>query len=158
VRTIEATSLPSLAFEFLGDLRLMISYQLETVPVDAEWDAYLAAITRADLPRCIVITEGGYPSHAQRERIFVATKGKTAKVAVISPATPVRFGVSVLALANREVKSFSPREYGAAFSHVGLAHTECASVEGAIERLRQKLKSAHLVPAQRLSSALANGR
>jgi hypothetical protein len=45
--TIEATSLPSLAFEFLADLRLMISYQLGGVPLDAEWDAYVAAITRA---------------------------------------------------------------------------------------------------------------
>jgi hypothetical protein len=64
----------------------------------------------------------------------------------------------VLALINREVKSFSSKEYRAAFSHVGLAPTECASVETAIERLRHKLKSTHLVHAERLRSALASGR
>src|SRR5580658_10212399 len=31
--TAEATSLPSLVFEFLTDLRLMVSYQLEKVPL-----------------------------------------------------------------------------------------------------------------------------
>jgi len=59
--TAEATSLPSLVFEFLTDLRLMVSYQLEKVPLDAEWDTYLAAIKGANTPRSIVITEGGYP-------------------------------------------------------------------------------------------------
>jgi hypothetical protein len=157
VRTLESTSLPSLASEFLADLGLMISYQLGPVPLDAEWDAYLAAITRANFPRCIVITEGGYPSQAQRERLIVATKGKIVRVAVISPAITVRFVVSVLALVNREIKGFSAHESHAAFVHVGLSQMECASAEAAVERLRQKLKSTQLVPAERLRSASANG-
>jgi hypothetical protein len=151
--TAEATSLPSLVFEFLTDLRLMVSYQLDKVPLDAEWDTYLAAIKGANTPRSIVITEGGYPSQAQRERIIAVANGKQARVAVISPATTVRFGVSALALFNREIKGFSPKEYRAAFFHVGLAHTECASVVAAIERLRQKLKSTRPVPAERLIPA-----
>jgi polysaccharide pyruvyl transferase WcaK-like protein len=158
VPTPEATSLPSLVFELLADLGLMVSYQLEKVPVDAEWDAYIAALTGANAPRCIVITEGGYPSQAQRERLSVATHGKMTKVAVISPATTVRFGVSVLALVNRQIKSFSPNEFRAAFFHVGLAPMQCASVDAAVERLRQKLKSTRLALAGRLHSALANGR
>jgi len=138
---------PQLDFEFLPGLDLMILYQTEGTPTDAEWDTYLAAIkgpSKANLLRCLVITEGGHPTQAQRERMTRIVDSKRTRVAVISPAATVRFVVSVLALVNRDIKAFSPKEYHAACSHIGLARVEHESVEVVVGRLRQKLMSSKL--------------
>jgi hypothetical protein len=144
VPNLEARSLPQLDFEFLPSLDLMILYQTERTPTDAEWDTYLAAIkgpSKANLLRCLVITEGGHPTQAQRERMTRIVDSKRTRVAVISPAATVRFVVSVLALVNRDIKAFSPKEYHAACSHIGLARVEHETVEVVVGRLRQKLMS-----------------
>ena len=157
----EANSLPSLDFEFLGGLHLMVLYQLQKTPTDVEWDAYLAALagpSKANQLRCIVITEGAAPTRAQRERMIATVEGKPTRVAVISPATSVRFVVSVLALVNRDIRSFSPREFDAAFSHVGLAPTEHASVKVAIDRLHQRLGPTHPARAELPRSVSAASR
>jgi hypothetical protein len=154
--------LPNLDFEFLPSLNLMVVVQLEKTPTDAEWDAYLAALMGVSrggsLPRCIVITGGAYPDHGQRERLIALTKGKPSRVAVISPATTVRFAASVLALINRNVKSYSPKEHDAAFSHVGLARADRAIVEACIERLRRELTSTPPVPVGHQPPAFAVSR
>jgi hypothetical protein len=161
VLNTEASSLPSLEFEFLAGLHLMILHQLEKSATDAEWDTYLAALagpSKANRLRCIVITDGASPTRAQRERMVATVEGKPTRVAVISPATAVRFVVSVLALVNRDIRSFSPKEYDAAFSHVGLAPTEYASVKVAIERVHQRLASTRLASAERRRSVSAMSR
>jgi hypothetical protein len=149
VRNTEASSSPSLEFEFLAGLDLMIVCQQEKASTDAEWDVYLAALagpSRANRLRCIVITDGAHPTRAQRERMSATVEGKPTRVAVISSATSIRFVVSVFALVNRNIRSFSPDEYDSAFSHVGLAPTDYASVRVAIQRVSQKLMSTHLAP------------
>jgi hypothetical protein len=144
VPNLEGRSLPQLDFEFLPSLDLMILYQTKRTPTDAEWDTYLAAIegpSKTNLLRCLVITEGGHPTQAQRERMTGIVDSKRTRTAVISPATAVRFVVSVLALVNRDIKAFSPKEYHAACSHIGLARAEHANVEVVVGRLRRKLMS-----------------
>jgi hypothetical protein len=156
VLNAEVSSSPSLEFEFLAGLHLMIVCQQEKASTDAEWDVYLAALagpSRANRLRCIVVTDGAHPTRAQRERMSATVEGKPTRVAVISPATGMRFVVSVFALVNRNIRSFSPDEYDAAFSHVGLAPTEYASVRVAIERVHQKLMSTHVAPAERRRSS-----
>jgi hypothetical protein len=143
--TRQAESPPSQAFEFLPELDLVVLYRTGP-PSDAEWDAYVAAITdpsRATLPRCIVITEGGYPTHAQQARRVALARGRPSpRIAVISPAIAIGFVVSAFALNFKGMKTYSPAEHGEAFAHVDLAPLEWPGVEVVIERLRLTLASA----------------
>lgn len=115
-------------------------------PTDAEWDAYVAAITdpsRASLPRCIVITEGGYPTHAQQARRVALARGRPSpRIAVISGTIAIGFVVSAFALNFKGMKTYSPAEHGEAFAHVGLAPVEWPGLEVVIARLRRTLVSA----------------
>jgi hypothetical protein len=142
---VDAPASPNMGFEFLPKLDLMVLVQLEKSPTDAEWDAYLQAIAeplRRNLLRCVVITEGASPTREQQGRMNALMKGQLVLVAVVSPSTGVRFVVSVLALVNRAIKSYSPRDYEAAFSHLGLAVAERVSVAESIDRVRLRLISA----------------
>jgi hypothetical protein len=139
-------------FEFLPALHLMILVQLESSPRDAEWDAYLAAIAeplRRNLLRSVVITDGAAPTPAQQGRMQALMKGQLVRVAVVSPSAGVRFVVSVLALLNRGIKSYSPRDYDGAFAHVRLAAAECPVVTAAIDRVRRRLFLANQASPQR---------
>jgi hypothetical protein len=143
--TREAESPPSQAFEFLPELDLVVLYRTGP-PSDVEWDAYVAAITdpsRASLPRCIVITEGGYPTHAQQARRVALARGRPSpRIAVISPTIAIGFVVSAFALNIKGMRKYSPAEHGEAFAHVGLAPVEWPGVEVVIERLRLTLAPA----------------
>jgi hypothetical protein len=141
----EAESPPSHAFEFLAELDLVVLYRIGP-PTDAEWDAYTAAITdpsRASLPRCIVVTEGAYPTHAQQTRRVALGRGRPSpRIAVISSATAIGFVVSAFALTIKGIKTYSPTERIEAFSHIGLAPAEWPGVDIVIERLRARLTMA----------------
>jgi hypothetical protein len=156
-----ARSAPGQAFELLPALHLMILYMLETASSDEEWDAYLAAMvgpSKGERFRCIVVTDGGFPTRAQQARLIAVMSGKQVRVAVISPAIALRFVVSALLLVNRGIKAYSPKESGAAFSHIGLAPGEWASAKMAIERLRRRLKGSNRLTdltAPRAASAKA---
>jgi hypothetical protein len=157
VAATETSSSRSLEFEFLPRLNLLVSYQLETSFSDAEWDAYLAALVRSgpDLVPCLVVTEGSYPTRAQQARLMALVKGRTRCVSVVSQSSGVRFVVSIFALVNRGVKSYSPRDLDGALSHVGVVPTEFAGVHAVVDRLRQLLTSTKPLPARRSLSAPA---
>jgi len=148
----EPSSSPTLVFEFLPELCLMVSHQLETAATDAEWDDYVAAMAgpaRSGRFRSIVSTEGAHPSRAQQARMAALVKGQPGRVAVLSSAGGVRFAVSLFALINRDVKSYSPKEYEAAFIHLDLPLLERTGVAAVIERLREKLAPPEIVTARR---------
>jgi hypothetical protein len=139
---VESKRAPGQGFEFLAKFELMVLYQLDKAPLDEEWDAYLGALAEAMKTqhfRAIVITEGGYPSRAQRSRMMVLVKDKPTRVAVISGAATVRFVVSAIALINPHIRAYSTKEYELAFVHLGLARAEGVVVKVAIEQLARKL-------------------
>lgn len=124
----------------------MVLVHMKNSPTDAEWEVYLDAITdplESSRLRCMVITEGAHPTRAQQAALMALSKGKLIPVAVVSSATSVRFAVSVFALMNRGIKSYSPREYDRAFAHVGLAPAQCDGVRAVIDRLLQGLLRAN---------------
>jgi hypothetical protein len=145
VRTVESSSPPNLGFEFLPDLDLMVLVHMKNSPTDAEWEVYLDAITdplASNRMRCVIIADG-HPTRAQQAALIALSKGKLIPVAVVSASTSVRFAVSVFALVNRGIKSYSPKEYDRAFAHVGLAPAQFNGVRAVIDRLLQRLVSAN---------------
>jgi hypothetical protein len=157
VSTPEESPLPNLVFEYQPHLYLMISYQLEIAATDAEWDGYLAAVAgplQSGGLRTIVVSEGAHPSRSQQARMAALVRGRPSRVAVLSPASGMRFVVSVFALVNRNVKAYAPKEYEAAFTHVGLAPAEHAGVVKVIERLRERLDPPEMTTTRRRRSDL----
>ena len=129
-------------FEFLAELELIILYQTDKTPLDDEWDTYLAALqgaAKAERFRSIVVTDGGYPSRAQRARMMSKTRERPTRVAVISSAASVRFVVSAIALINPNIKAYSAKEYPGAFEHLQLSPAQGAVVLASIEKLARKL-------------------
>jgi hypothetical protein len=157
VSTPGESLLPNLVFEYQPHLDLMVSYQLEIAATDAEWDGYLAAtawLLQSGRLRCIAISEGAQPTRSQQVRMSALVRGKPSRVAVLTPASGMRFVVSVFALMNRNVKTYAPNEYEAAFAHLGLAPAEHAGVAKIIERLRERLDPPEMTTTRRRRSDL----
>ena len=139
---MESKHAPTQDFEFLAELELLVLYQTDKTPLDDEWDTYLAALEDAGKSgrfRSIVVTDGGYPSRAQRARMMSKTRERPTRVAVISSAASVRFVVSAIALINPNIKAYSAKEYPAAFEHLQLSPAEGAVALASIEKLARKL-------------------
>jgi hypothetical protein len=141
---------PGLVYELASDLELLVSYQGVEMPTDEEWDGYLACVAlsskTAESPRGLVFTDGGRPSREQQLRLTAATDGRLARVAVVSRAGALRFIVSIMALANPHIKSFSPSQKAAAFAHLGLLPEQHDRVHRIAERLQRKLfRSSNIV-------------
>ncbi|HEY4014467.1 MAG TPA: hypothetical protein VGM06_14095 [Polyangiaceae bacterium] len=133
---------PTLVYEWVSDLELLVSCQGVESPTDAEWDGYLACVAvmrKTEAGRSLVMTRGGRPSREQQARLMVVTDGVPARVAVISPAGALRFIVSILALVNPHIESFHPSQQAAAFEHIGLSPEHHDRVHRVVERLQKKL-------------------
>ena len=133
---------PTLVFEWVTDLSLLISCQGVHHPTDAEWDDYLACIppvATSDPIRVLVLTEGGRPTRAQQRRLEEVTKGSVSPVAVVSKAGALRFVVSVLSFANPNIQSFHPSHLAAAVAHIGLSPSHDERLQRVIDHLQRKL-------------------
>jgi len=118
---------------------LMVLRENKTTPSDADWDAFLAELT-AQRPnfknlRIVVFTDGGGPSSAQRKRLAVALGGEAVRVAVVTESATVRFIVSSIALLNKSIATYHPKDVDKAFAWLALSPSEQKQVEHAREQL-----------------------
>lgn len=110
---MDRNSPPRLAFEYVAPLELMILYQVSSAPSDQEWGAYLNAVAEVlAVPelRFLSVTEGGYPTRVQRERMRARVTSKGYRMAVLTNHATVRFVVSAAALFNPNIKAFATEE------------------------------------------------
>jgi hypothetical protein len=136
--------MPNLVFELIPQFHTLVSYQNRNSPSELEWDDWLvlARETMRTTPkphRALVVTEGGHPSRAQQGRLAAAMDGGRALTAVVSGAPTLRFVVSTLTFANRDIRCFAPSQMDVALCHLGLATADLPVVAAAIERLRKQL-------------------
>jgi hypothetical protein len=135
-------TLPSLVFEYLKDLNLMVLVQGTVPPTDQEWDAHIRAVMSAptDPPfRVLVVSRGAHPSRAQQQRLIAQVRNRKTKVAVVTSAIGVRFVVSILALMNPHMRSFQPEERGAALQYLGLTQEQAKQVSLLVDRLATQI-------------------
>ena len=135
-------TLPTLLFEYLKDLNLMVLFQGTTPPSDPEWDAHLRAVMSAptDPPfRVLVVSRGAHPSRAQQQRLTALVRNRKTKVAVVTSAVGVRFVVSILTLINRHMRSFQPEQRGAALHYLGLTRAQAEQVSLVVDRLATQI-------------------
>jgi hypothetical protein len=134
--------LPSLVFEPLHDLNLLVVHEGKNDPTDADWDIYSRAnesmSTKRPL-RVLVVTDGGSPSAAQRQKLLAFTRRRRPKIAVVTTAVRIRFMLSIFALVNPDARSFLPIQLGAALAYLGLTATEAKAVSELVAQMRLAL-------------------
>lgn len=136
---------PTLTFEFVPELRLIISCTGARPVGDSEWNLYLnvlgSHLDGSSELKALVISDGAVPSQAQRTRLFAATKQHSPLVAVVTESTAVHFVLSVMALVHRDLRSFIPGQIGAALKYLGIPQQEHERVRGIVARLRVDLEN-----------------
>ncbi len=133
------------------DSGIFVMVHDKTAPAGENWDACmadLASFAEGHNPMAIVFTDGGAPTGPQRAALNRLV-GKSPPTAVVSDAVITRFVVSSLALMNASIATFSSKEIGQAWLHLGLSGNVAKNV--ASELAQQKR---HLAPFQTLRRAL----
>ncbi|MGC4064508.1 MAG: hypothetical protein QM784_07665 [Polyangiaceae bacterium] len=109
-------------------------------PSDAEWDLYLSDLrTQADRLDCVktlVLTEGGNPDGAQRQRLNEVLRGRPTRVAVLTASIIARGVVGALAVFNPRIRAFSPDAAGLALAYLGVPTDEYGPLLRTIAELR----------------------
>lgn len=135
---------PTVTFEFVPELRLMIVCSGQRPVGDSEWDVYLSALGShldgSSRLKTLVVSDGAVPSQSQRTRLFAQTKQHSPLVAVLTESTAAHFVLSVMALIHRDLRSFIPAEFDAALSYLGISQAEHERVRGIVARLRIDLE------------------
>ena len=136
--------LPSLVFEPLHDLNLLVVHEGENDPTDADWDVYFRTIesmsTKKPL-RVLVVTDGGSPSAAQRRKLLALTRRQRPKIAVVTARVRIRFMLSIFALVNQDTRSYLPTQLGAALAYLGLTAIEAKTVSELVAQMRVALRA-----------------
>ena len=110
---------------------VLVALHAKTTPTDSEWDQFCSWIPRySHRPEgvCVVLTDGGAPSSAQRERMRKHLGRTTHWTAVITDKAVVRGVVTAVRWFNPKVCAFSPREFQQAFEFVGLSGPQIPAV------------------------------
>jgi hypothetical protein len=124
---------------------LLLALHGEAAPSEAEWDQYCSAITGVLAhPNGfgMVLTDGGTPNTAQRDRMRRKDGGVARLNAVITDKAVVRGVVTAVSWFNPKIRAFAPREFPQAFEFLGLRAAQIRSVCAALQRLDLTL-SAH---------------
>jgi hypothetical protein len=128
----------TLEFRTVGASMIVLRENKNT-PRDDDWDAFLhvLASNRENFPRhkILVFTDGGGPNREQRKRLEAALGGKLVRVAVVSESVKVRFIVSSIALLNRDICTFSPREISEAYRHLDMNSIEQRQADAAVREM-----------------------
>lgn len=126
------------AFEYLPELKLLVSFWPASEFSDAEWDAYIAEILRYSQSvtafRVLSWNHGNAtPRPEQQKRMGAAVGASNHKVAVVTRDPPNGFASSVLAFINPNIRTFSESEWTEIWGHLGLHSPEQVKVQHALQ-------------------------
>lgn len=130
--------------ERVGRDLYVVVHTTETPP-DVEWDEYVGGVSDAKKPPIkgiFVVTDGGGPNAAQRQRLLSSLDQRSARprVAILSPSVLVRSIVAALNLfAAQPMKMFSPSDVDGAMGYLGVTRAEREELIGAALRISREL-------------------
>ena len=112
-----------------GDCEVIMFLHTRHAPSRGEWDESLSLIDRCAKAgdfrrlRVLVVSDGGGPDATQRAEIQVLFKRQDhpLKTSVMLTSMIARRIVAAVSWFNPHIKSFSPRHFGEALSHLGLS-------------------------------------
>jgi hypothetical protein len=130
-----------MAWDWGGDGLLIMAHTKKN-PDAATWTAmcrsFVSGATKDGEIRCIIFTDGGGPSGAQREEMANLSRGMKYRACVVSSAPVVRFIVSSLTFINPAIKSFLPSEWQRGLDHLGFRPADVRKVEIAVETFARR--------------------
>lgn len=136
-----------------GSSALLIGVHSALTPSDDEWDRYcswIPGLMSHPNPGCVVLTDGGAPSSAQRERLRRVLAPSSCWTTVITDKALVRGVVTAIRWFNPKVCAFAPWEFREAFKFVGVSGGQVQSVCDALCELDKQLTPRSRVLAEAL--------
>jgi hypothetical protein len=136
-----------------GPLALLLGIHGEQAPSDPEWDHYcswMPSLLSQPSCGCVVVTDGGAPSSAQRERMRQHVVVGSCWTAVITDKALVRGVVTAIRWFNPTLCAFAPWEFAEAFKFVGVSSAQVRAVCGALLELDAQLEPRSRVLAEAL--------
>lgn len=110
----------TMVHRFLNDVFVLVHGRRS--PFDTEWDLYLSELRqhadRLDCVKTLVMTDGGGPDGAQRQRLNNILRGRPTLAAVITSSFVARAVVGTLAAFNPRIRAFSPSDVGFALAYL----------------------------------------
>ena len=122
---------------------LVILLQGTDTPSTAEWNECIQIVSKTDdlnATKVLVITDGGGPDLAQRQKLEGVLRGTTVCSAVVSDSVKVRFIVATVALFSSKISTFTKREIEKAYEFLGLTRDEIELAKTAVVEMRQELE------------------
>lgn len=130
------------AYEYLPELKLLVSYWPMGEFTDDEWDAYIVVVRGHTLSvadfRVLSWNHGNAtPRPEQQKRMGAAVGVNSNKVAVVTRDAPNAFASSVLAFINPNIRSLSESQWDEAWEHLGLTSADRVTAQRALQQLRE---------------------
>jgi hypothetical protein len=132
---------------------IMVMIHSKDTPSDDDWTAHLDRLRewlpRTRAPGLMVLSSGGGPTSAQRQRLVGVVHTATIRVALLSDSAVLR-GINTAIgwfLRSKSLKSFSPTRVAEAVRHLGLgpeAVQDAAEMIARIVRLEPSLRSLYV--------------
>ena len=128
-----------------ADTMLLIAHTKKS-PEAASWSAMCRSladtIDSKGAIRCVVFTDGGGPSGAQREEMAKLIHPTKYRTSVFSTAPTVRFIVTSLTFINPMIRSFVPNEWQRGLEHLGAGSpADRRKVEQAVQQFARRVGS-----------------
>lgn len=129
-------------FSFLDDIIVVIHGPRP--PSDEEAHEYLTAFKSRDISRlrCLIFTEGGAPTAAQRKRLNELLGGRAFPTAVVTNLPLVRGVVTALSWFNPKIRAFTPEAAEEAFRYLGIPSVRYPGIHAEVKKLKALLKQA----------------
>lgn len=152
--SVRAQTTPTLVFETLSEIGLLIAYHCPEDPTDAEWDEWLSATDALcvsnEYARLLVLSEGGHPNGAQLARLETSKRRREQAsnkwrseplTAIVSESASMRFVISAVTFLNPRVRCYSPLKRSSAYAYLGIGPAEAKIVDAAVARLRVEIRT-----------------
>jgi hypothetical protein len=124
----------------VGSILLLL--QGSEQPTDQEWDECLDMLRPfVSIAKALVVTAGGGPTPAQRERLSTVIGKCPLRAAIVTDSMKVHFIVSTVALFIRRIRSFGSAKLGDAFMYLDLTSAEIALVMSNLAEMRAEAAS-----------------
>jgi hypothetical protein len=115
-------------------------------PISSEWNHMIEVYKghpSPDVLRCLVFTEGGSPTAAQRADLTSALPNRKMMVSVVTQSVLARAAGTAIAWLVPGLRIFSPNDFEKALDHIGAVGVDRRILRDAVDQLRRELVTAN---------------
>jgi len=131
----------TVACRTIGNIVVVVHNTLP--PLAHEWNHMIEVYKGHPLPdllRCLVFTEGGSPTAAQRADLTTALPNKKMPVSVVTQSVLARAAGTAIAWLVPHLRIFSPTDFEKALDHINVTGVDRKVIRDVVEQLRRELR------------------